>query len=179
MASDRLLDHVIGSGRDAAQDDALIDAHLTLYKQYWGRLQPLPGSVELLRWCAERGLRVVLASSASDEEMRALRSALDADEFISAATSSADAERGKPAPDIVQAALVQGEIDPRTAVFVGDAVWDGQAATKAGLGFIAVTCGGTSAAELLNSGAIEIWRDPADLLANVKGSALSTIHRGR
>lgn len=174
MGSDKLLDHLLGKDRDV-DDEELTAAHLALYKQYWGRLQPLPGARDLVRFCSGRGLRVVLASSASEEELGALRSALDADDSIDTATSSADASSSKPAPDILEAALDQSGVDAKTAVFLGDAVWDGQAAQKAGVRFIGLTCGGTSEAELRENGAIEVWRDPSDLLAHVEDSVLSTL----
>ncbi|MDT4892910.1 MAG: hypothetical protein QOE97_1945 [Pseudonocardiales bacterium] len=175
MGSDKLLDHLLGDGRDRDGDDLLRTAHLTLYKQHWGRLDPLPGAADLARECKRRGLRVVLASSASEEELATLRSALDADDAIDTATSSADADESKPAPDLVEAALDRSGVDPERSLFVGDAVWDGQAAAKAGLRFVGLTCGGTSAAELLENHALETWRDPADLLAHFADSALGRL----
>jgi HAD superfamily hydrolase (TIGR01509 family) len=164
MGSDELLDHLLGPDRDKDDDETLTAAHLALYKQFWGRLRPLPGAVELMRHCSKRGVRVVLASSASEEELAALRSALDADDAIHTATSSTDADAGKPSPDILEAALDQSGLAPQRVHFVGDSVWDGEAAKRAGVPFIGVTCGGTSEAELREVGAIEVWRDPADLL---------------
>jgi len=175
MGSDELLDHLLGEDRDRSADAELDTAHLTLYKQFWGRLLPLPGAADVLRSCSGRGLDTVLASSASDEELSALRSALDADDAITAATSSSDAGSGKPAPDILQAALDQSGLAPERVAFVGDAVWDGQAAARAGVVFVGVTCGGTSEAELRENGAVEVWRDPADLLAHLDHSVLGRL----
>jgi HAD superfamily hydrolase (TIGR01509 family) len=172
MSSDKLLDHCAGDVEDRA---AVTAAHLTLYKQWWGRLCPLPGAADLLRACAKRGLQVVLASSASDEELAALKSAVDADDAITAATSSSDAESGKPEPDILQAALDRSGLAADRVVFVGDAVWDGHAARRAGVTFVGVTCGGTPGAELQEAGAVEVWRDPAELLRNFDGSALARL----
>jgi phosphoglycolate phosphatase-like HAD superfamily hydrolase len=120
-------------------------------------------------------LAPVLASSANAEELATLRRALDADDVIYAATSSSDADSGKPAPDILQAALDQSGLDPAHAAFVGDAVWDGIAAARAGVPFVAVSCGGTSAAELREAGAVEVWRDPAELLHSFSDSALGAL----
>lgn len=175
MGSDELLDHLLGKDRDRSADEQLDTAHLTLYKQFWGRLLPLPGAGDLLRRCSGLGLDTVLASSASAEELSALRSALDADDAITAATSSSDADSGKPAPDILQAALDQSGLAPERVAFVGDAVWDGQAAARAGVVFVGVTCGGTSEAELRENGAVEVWRDPADLLAHLDDSVLARL----
>jgi HAD superfamily hydrolase (TIGR01549 family) len=172
MGSAELLDHLLGEDRDAAEDDALKAAHLVLYRQYWGRLSPLPGARDLLRACADLGLRIVLASSASKEELQVLRSALDADELIAAATSSSDAESGKPRPDILQAALEESGMSADDVVFVGDSVWDGIAAGRASVPFIALTCGGTPATQLREAGAVEVWRDPATLCESLQQSIL-------
>jgi HAD superfamily hydrolase (TIGR01509 family) len=172
MGSDRLLDHVLGDERDREHDPRIVGAHKTLYKQWWGRLLTMPGAADLLRGCAERGLAVVLASSASTEELDALREALDADDAVAEATGSQDADASKPAPDILGAALERSGLEPDAALFVGDSVWDGEAAQQAGLHFVGVTCGGTPREDLEKAGAVEVWRDPEELLANLKDSAL-------
>jgi HAD superfamily hydrolase (TIGR01509 family) len=175
MSGDRLLDTLLGEDRDRDADEELENAHLTLYRQHWGRLTRLPGAKELLHACAGHGLDVVLASSASEEELDALRSTLDADDAITVATSSADADSGKPAPDILQSALDQSGLDADRVVFVGDAVWDGEAAKRAGVTFVGVTCGGTPAEKLREAGAVEVWRDPAELLEHLADSAIGRL----
>jgi HAD superfamily hydrolase (TIGR01549 family) len=177
MGSAELLDHLLGEERDAAEDDALKAAHLVLYRQYWGRLSPLPGARDVLRACADLGLRIVLASSASKEELQVLRSALDADELIAAATSSSDAESGKPRPDILEAALEESGMSADDVVFVGDSVWDGIAAGRASVPFIGLTCGGTPATQLREAGAVEVWRDPATLCESLQQSILGNRRR--
>jgi HAD superfamily hydrolase (TIGR01509 family) len=167
MGSDKLLEHLLGADRDEDQDQKLSDAHDILYGTWWERLRPLPGAADLLRACAGRGLTVVLASSAKEPELRQLRRVLDADDVIAAATSSSDAEQSKPAPDILEAALDQSDVDPRNCVFVGDSVWDVEAAAKLDIPCIGLTCGGTSAAELTDAGAVATYRDPAALLADL------------
>ncbi|MEP7177479.1 MAG: HAD family hydrolase [Pseudonocardiales bacterium] len=175
MGSDEILDHLVGEKRDRSEDESLNTAHLSLYKQFWGRLRPLPGARDLLRECAKRGLQVVLASSANQEELDALRSVLDAEDAITAATSSSDADAGKPSPDILQAAMDEAGLSAQQVVVVGDAVWDGGAAQRAGVTFVGLTCGGTSETELRTAGAVEVWRDPAQLLARLPVSALGAL----
>ncbi|MEV4707423.1 HAD family hydrolase [Actinoplanes sp. NPDC049316] len=172
MGSDRLLDHLLGSDRDKDDDETMSSAHDVLYGAWWERLRPLPGAADLLRACAAEGLAVVLASSAKAPELKQLRRVIDADDVITAATSSADAEESKPAPDILEAALEQSGVGAERAVFVGDSVWDVKAAGKLGIPCIGLTCGGTSAAELLDAGAVETYENPADLLAALDGSAV-------
>jgi HAD superfamily hydrolase (TIGR01509 family) len=175
MGSDRILDHLLGPDRDTAADEDLAAAHAALYATHRERLRPLPGAVDLLRACAGRGLDVVLASSASERELGVLRRALDADDVITAATSSADAQQSKPAPDILAAALEQSQLDARRAVFVGDAVWDVLAAARLEIPCIGVSCGGTGAAELREAGAVAVYDDPAALLADLENSAIAKL----
>ncbi len=173
MGSDKLLDHLLPGDRDRAVDDEMRSAHTALYAPYWPRLRAFDGAADLLRACANRGLRVILASSATDREMRALRDALDADDVVTAATSSADAEESKPAPDILQIALERGGVAPNVAVFVGDTVWDLEACNKAGLACIAFLTGGTGREELREAGAVEIYEGPAELLESLQDSIIA------
>jgi HAD superfamily hydrolase (TIGR01509 family) len=171
MGSDNLLKHLLGDNTD----ESIGAGHDVLFAEWWERLRPLPGAADLLRACAKRGLAVVLASSARARELAVLRRVLGADDVIAAATSSADAKQSKPAPDILQAALDQSDVDPRRCVFVGDSVWDVEAAAKLDIPCIGLTCGGTSAAELKQRGAFAVYRDPAALLTEIEASPIAEI----
>ncbi|MER7460830.1 HAD family hydrolase [Micromonospora sp. NPDC126480] len=173
MGSDKLLDHLLGPERDRSADGTLRDAHDTLYGEYWERLQPFHRAADLLRACADRGLRVVLATSAAEHEVAALRRALAADDVIDTVTSAADARESKPAPDILVAALEQSGLDAARTVFVGDSVWDVVAAGKLGIPCVGLTCGGTSRGELAGAGAVAIYDDPAALLGALADSPLA------
>ena len=175
MGSGEILTHVLGEDRDRSNDEGITAAHLTLYRRHWGELRALPGAADLLRHCAERGLQVVLASSASAAELSALRDALDGDDVIADATTADDAEHTKPAPDVLNAALERTGLSVDQAVFVGDAVWDGHAASKAGIRFLAMTCGGTPEQELRASGAVDVYRDPDELLEGFDESDLGRL----
>jgi HAD superfamily hydrolase (TIGR01509 family) len=169
MGSDKLVSHLLGDD----SDEPIADAHDEFYKPWWQELRPLPGAADLLRACAARGPAVVLASSAKDEELAELRKIIDADDVIAAATSSSDAEQSKPAPDILQAALDQSGVGADRSVFVGDSVWDVDAAGRLGIPCIGLTCGGTSAAELTGRGAVATYEDPADLLKHLADSPIA------
>jgi HAD superfamily hydrolase (TIGR01509 family) len=178
MGSDHILDHLLGADHDHDEDEDLATAHDVLYGGWWERLRPLPGAADLLRAVAGQGPTVVLASSAKGPELQILRRVVDADDVIAAATSSSDAEQSKPAPDILQAALDRSGVDPRRAVFVGDSVWDVEAAGRLDIPCIGLSCGGTSAAELSRAGAVETYEDPADLLAHLDESAIAKLTTG-
>ncbi|MFE6746308.1 HAD family hydrolase [Kitasatospora purpeofusca] len=182
MGTDQLLDHLLGDGgsgsdgdgdRDRSEDDALAAAHDALYARYWPVVRPLPGAADLLRACAGRGWRVVLASSAGERELAVLRAVLAADDVITAVTTADDVAATKPAPDLVRAALDLADSAPGHAVFVGDTLWDVTAAGRAGVPCVAVETGGHSAQDLLGAGAAEVHADAAELLAGLDGSLLA------
>lgn len=172
MGSDQLLDVLLPAERDTSSDAAISAAHGALYSVYWSRLRPLPGAADLLRACHQHGLRVVLASSADPAELDVLMAALDADGAVDEATSAGDVDQSKPAPDLVQVALDKVGLRPAEAMFVGDAVWDAQACQRAGVPCVGVLSGGFSQAELLDAGAVRVYRDAAEILAAFPASLL-------
>ncbi len=179
MGSDQLLDALLPADRDRNADRSLSSAEAALYSVYWSRLRPLPGAAALLRACRKHGLRVVLASSANPRELAVLRAALDADDAIDEATSAGDADRSKPAPDLVGVALERAGVEPGHAVFVGDSVWDAQASQRAGVACVGVLTGGTSESVLLDAGAIRVYASPEDLLHSFPGSLVGDLSGGR
>ncbi|ROQ40708.1 HAD superfamily hydrolase (TIGR01509 family)/HAD superfamily hydrolase (TIGR01549 family) [Frondihabitans sp. PhB188] len=166
-----LLEQLIPGESDEVRSRAS-ELHAEHYQGLAPRLQLLPGARDLLRALSDRGCRVVLATSAPQQELEILLELLDADEFVYAVTSSEDVETAKPAPDIVSVALERSGADTDRAIMVGDAVWDCKAAAAAGLAAIAVRSGGTGRAELVEAGAVAVYDDTAALLADIDESPL-------
>jgi HAD superfamily hydrolase (TIGR01509 family) len=157
--------------------DDLADRHRAqakkLHTEYFvdsaALIRRLPGTRELLEAIAARGWRSVLATSAGEKELEVLRNALDSDDLIDAVTSSADAERAKPHPDIVATALERVDAAPAEAIFLGDAVWDIHAARRAGVPAAAVLSGGTSREALEQAGAAAVYDGPLDVHKHIEG----------
>ncbi|MFH8570082.1 HAD family hydrolase [Streptomyces sp. NPDC017993] len=173
MDSAHLLERLLGRDRRTEQDAAISAAHATLYGTWRERLPALDGARELLRTVAGRGWRVVLATSARGSELTALREAIDADDAILGATTSDDVDQGKPAPDVVESALRQAEVPPERAVFIGDTVWDIQAASRVGVPCIALLSGGISRGELIDAGAAAVYENAAALRSALDSSPLA------
>ncbi|MEU9026726.1 HAD family hydrolase [Streptomyces sp. NPDC048383] len=170
LPGEDLLARLLGEGRDPSRDEALSAAHATLYATYFDRLPAFDSAAELLRELDRRGRRVVLVTSAKDNELDALRRALAADDAISATASSDDVSEGKPAPEPVRHALSLVGAPAQGSVFVGDTVWDMKAGTRAGVTCVGLLCGGIPRADLEDAGAHAVYRDPADLLAHLDTS---------
>ena len=145
-----------------------------LKERYLPEVVGFPMVRELLEQLRADGKRVVLASSAKADELETYKKLAGIEGLTDAETSSEDAERSKPQPDIFLAALERlGNPRPEDVVVVGDTPYDAEAAGKAGLRTIGVLCGGFSEESLRAAGCIAIYRDPADLLARYDRSPLA------
>lgn len=142
-------------------------------KKYLPRVEPFPCVREVFERIREDGLRIALASSSKEEEVEHHKKNLRVEDLVDTATSSDDAGRSKPNPDIFQAALKKlGGIPPEEAIVVGDSPWDVLAATKSGMRAIGVLTGGFSREELLEAGAVEVYKSIEDLYRNYEQSVI-------
>ena len=175
MDSDLLLDRILGEDAPSTLIHAVKQAHAGRYEALAGRLRTFTGARELLHAIHSGGQSVVLATSAPPSELDALLDVLDAGADLDHVTSGDDVEQAKPAADLVTVALRRAEVEAAEAVLVGDTVWDGEAADRAGVGFVGVLSGGVGRDELVRAGALAVYDDVADLLARL---ATSPLRRG-
>jgi HAD superfamily hydrolase (TIGR01509 family) len=143
-------------------------------REYLPRVRAFPGVRELLERVRSEGLRVALASSAKEDELKVYKEIADIADLVEEETSKDDVDRSKPHPDIFAAALKQlGDVRADEAVVVGDTPWDAKAAGKIDLRTVGVLCGGFPEQELRDAGCFRVYRDPADLLARYDESPLA------
>jgi HAD superfamily hydrolase (TIGR01549 family) len=147
----------------------------SLYKrEYLPRVRAFPDVRELFLRVRGDGKRVALASSAKKDELGEYKRIARIEDLVEEETSADDADRSKPHPDIFEAALERlGDVARERVVVVGDTPYDAVAAGRAGLRTVGVLCGGFPEAELRESGCVQIYRDPADLLARYDSSPLA------
>jgi HAD superfamily hydrolase (TIGR01509 family) len=167
-SGDELLSALLGDKLAEQHGSHVKKLHTKYFLDSASALRRLPGTRELLEAVAERGWQSVLATSAGDEELAALRSALNFEDLITAVTSASDAERAKPHPDIVATALERVQARPADAIFLGDAVWDMHAARRAGVPAAAVLSGGTPREALLEAGAAQVYDGPLDVHEHIE-----------
>lgn len=170
QGSERLVESALGHG-----DDEVVEGHSRHYKELIDEVPAFVGAADIIRRVKRAGLDVVLASSASSDELDTLRRAIDADDAIDHATSKDDAESSKPSPDILQAAMAAGGYRPDDVILLGDTVWDVEAGQRAGIRCVAVRTGGIGADELRQAGAVEIYDDLTDLLERFDASPLARL----
>lgn len=135
--------------------------------EYLRRVKGFPACPDLFAALRARGLRIALASSAKSDELKAYKRVAGIDGMTDVETSSDDAERSKPHPDIFSAALEKLGLPGERALVIGDTPYDAEAARRAGIASVGVLCGGFAGADIRAAGAHRIYRDPADLLAHL------------
>lgn len=164
MGGDHLLPEAIGVADDSPLGKRISGQRRQLFKRReLPQIAAFPGVRELLERMRAAGLRLVVASSAGGDELEPLLERSGVRDLIEASTSSGDAEQSKPDPDIVGAALGRIGLPPEQVLMLGDTPYDIEAARRAGVGCVALRCGGWPDADL--HGALALYDDPRDLLA--------------
>jgi HAD superfamily hydrolase (TIGR01509 family) len=159
---------------DGELQERLGEAHGKVFKgRLMEQVKPFPGAHDLLARVHAAGQAVVLASSASAAEVDHYLDLLGVRDLVHATTSSDDVERTKPAPDIFAAALEKvAPLAPEEVLVVGDTPYDVEAAARCGIGTVALRSGKFPDGVLRAAGALALYDDAADLLANYDRSPL-------
>jgi HAD superfamily hydrolase (TIGR01549 family) len=164
MGGDRLVAAVAGEEVEEHHGDAVRARWEKEFDALLVSTRLVPGARELLDGLSDCGLDVVLASSSIPRHAEHALGLLDADRRATACTTSEDAEETKPDAELLDRALAKVGAEPRTAMMLGDSVWDIEAALRRSIPTIALRCGGFGRDELLEAGAVAVYDDPADLL---------------
>lgn len=174
IASNELVEFVLGE-----VDEKVVDGHSEHYQAFHDEVRPLPGAADLIRQCRRSGLTVVLATSGSKDDLEWMLPAIGVEEDeLDGVLTSSDVEESKPAADPFAKALSEHGLDPERSVAIGDTIWDVEAARRAGVTCIAVTCGGIDRRTLLDAGAAEVHDDPRAIVGTWEQSLLSTLPTG-
>lgn len=142
-------------------------------EKYLERVQPFPKVRELFERLRRDGKRIALASSGNGDEVEHYVALAEIGAMIDARTTKTEVRHSKPEPDVFLETLNLLHLPAQEAIVVGDTPFDVQAAKKGELQTIGLLCGGFAEDELRGSGAVAIFRDPADLLAGLSRSPLA------
>jgi HAD superfamily hydrolase (TIGR01549 family) len=162
MGADKLVPALIGDAAAEEIGEAVSAEHDTRFRRAIADVEPLPGARELLSALKRRDLTVVLGSSAGEEEVDHYLALLEAKDLVDHVTTSADVDRTKPDPDLLQVAIDRAGV-PAVAM-IGDTVWDCRAAAALDVRMLGLLCGGISEGELRSAGAYSVHRDPSALV---------------
>jgi len=142
--------------------------------KYLSQVKAFPQVRELVQRVKDDGKQVALASSAKEDEVQIYKRIANIEDLIQKQTSSDDAEKSKPHPDIFEAVLQRmHDVRAEEAVAVGDSPYDAIAAKKLNMPSIGVLSGGFPKEELRVAGYSEIYRDCARLLKHYEQSMIA------
>ncbi|MHB0950103.1 MAG: HAD family hydrolase [Gemmatimonadaceae bacterium] len=173
MGGDKVLPILTGLDAESPEGTALAARKKALFRsKYLPTLKPAPGAHDLLERMLNEGLTLVIATSASGDEVDGILRQAELDGLVHSATSSSDANRSKPDPDIIHAALRSSGLRPTQVVMLGDTPYDIESAARAGVPTVALRCGGWWSEDDL-AAAVAVYDDPADLLRQYDQSPLA------
>jgi HAD superfamily hydrolase (TIGR01549 family) len=151
MGGDQLVAYLTDDDVERQHGDSLRTAWEDEFEPMLAEITPLPDAHHLLVALSQAGFVIALASSGPARYVEKFLGLVDGEDLVDAWTSSDDADRSKPAPDLIDAAL--HKVRGKRPVLVGDSTWDCVAARRAGIPSLAVRTGGFSADELYDAGA--------------------------
>lgn len=140
MGGDHLLPALTSIEKDSPMGKLISDDRQKLFlDKYLPRVKPFPIAREFILFLKiELRLKAILATSANEEELKALLKQGGLEGLFDDQTSGSDVKRSKPDPDIVLAALKKADAQPSEAIMIGDTEFDLQAAQKAGIRMVAL-----------------------------------------
>jgi HAD superfamily hydrolase (TIGR01509 family) len=169
---DKVLPELTGLSDESPLGQALSSRRSQIFrKRYLPHLKGFPGARELVQRLRADGHVLGIATSAKEAELHSLLRAANVEDLFDHRTSSDDADRSKPDPDIIHAALDRMHARASDAIMIGDTPYDVTAAARAGVRTIAFRSGGWGDADL--AGAIAIYDGPEHLLREYEHSALA------
>jgi phosphoglycolate phosphatase-like HAD superfamily hydrolase len=163
MGGDRVMPMVAGIDEDSPEGQRLKSRRGEIFRRdHLPGLRPFPRVRALLQRLRDDGFELVVASSASRQDLDALLEQAGVADLLGSATSSSDADESKPEPDILLAAIARARRN--RLLMVGDTPYDVEAARRARVPIVAVRSGGWSDEGL--QGALAVYQDAADLYAH-------------
>lgn len=173
---DQLLPEFLSKEEIEEKGKEITEFRSSLFKKkFLSQVKPFPGVRELFQKVLANGQKLALASSAKGDELKIFEQIAHIDDLVQVETSSADAEKSKPHPDIFEAAMdrLGKDIRPEDALVIGDTPHDAVAAKRAGLRTVGVLCGGFTEEQLREAGCIAVYEGPEDLLRRYDDSPLA------
>ncbi len=168
MGGDQFLpDYFSKKELDEKQDEIEEYRSELFKKEFLPDVKSFPKAKEFIERILDDGKKVVLASSAKEDEVKNYKKLLKIEDLIEKETSTDDAEESKPEPDIFLAARKKiKNVKKENILIIGDTPYDVEAANKADLKIIGVLTGGWSEKKLVEKGCVKVYRDIAEIYEN-------------
>lgn len=123
---------------DEEMDKIAIEKEEYYHKLIEGKLQPLPGAVELIKALSAHGFSMAIASSAPKTTIELLLKDLDVWQYFAVDVAGREVAEGKPSPQIYLLAAEKLGADPQDCIVIEDALAGITGAKKANMKCLAV-----------------------------------------
>jgi HAD superfamily hydrolase (TIGR01509 family) len=173
MGGDKVLPQTLGIAKETDEGKRISRRRKEIFDQrYLPHLKAFPKTLQLLERLHERGLKLIIATSADPDDLQQLLQVIGphAAALFAEEISAKEANHSKPDPDVISAALERSGYSSRELIMIGDTAYDIEAAAKVKIKTIAFRCGGWNDTDL--AGAVMIYDGSADLLAHYDESLL-------
>lgn len=137
-------------------------AHAERFRELIRQIDPLPGSLQLLKQLKRRSIPFAIATSGDGKQTNCLLRRIVGLPVCPVITAD-DVASAKPAPDLFELAASKLEKEPHDCFVVGDSVWDVLAGRRMRAAVVALRTGGFGEHELQESGAYRVYADPLEL----------------
>ncbi len=123
-----------------ADVDSILKERQRVYEATWrSETRLVPEAILFIKMAKKKGLRVALVTSSNRARVSALLDYFGIGELFDCIVTADDVERGKPDPEPILKALECLGVELDEALFVGDSVYDEEAARRAGVRFFKVS----------------------------------------
>jgi HAD superfamily hydrolase (TIGR01549 family) len=175
---DKLLPELTGLDHESDLATRMFERRKEIFNtSYLASLRAFDGAHALLARFKRDELRLVIATSAEKEELNELLDQAGLEELVDRKTSSSDAERSKPDPDIIEAALERGGLQADEVLMLGDTPYDVEAALRCRVQCVALRSGGWPDRALRD--ALAIYDDVGHVLRDYDSSPFRSLRTAR
>lgn len=146
----------------------ITDKCFAIFKQHYSvhsldKTAPYAGVLDLLRTLKAKGYKMAIVSNKFQQGVTTLNQTLF-ESIVEVAIGEREGMKAKPAPDLVNLALSECNIQKENAIYVGDSEVDIATAQNSGLDMVAVTWGFRDKEYLVSCGAKVFIDKPCELV---------------
>lgn len=164
----RVVAEAAGQTLDSDRDEEIDRRAGEIYGHLNTDPKTLSGAPELLQTLDDLQRRWAIATSSRREQVDASVKALGLARRPIIIDGS-KVQHAKPAPDLLLVAARELGVEPARSWYIGDAIWDMQAAAAAGMPAIGVVSGSATGSDLAQSGALFTVKDLTELIPFARG----------
>ncbi|HID06362.1 MAG TPA: HAD family phosphatase [Armatimonadetes bacterium] len=140
MINEKIIPQLIPRPLSREEIQELSERKEALFRQVArGKLEPLPGAVELVRGLQHAGYRLAIGSSTPRKNIDVVLESIGLADAFPVRIAAEDVKHGKPDPEVFFKAAQAIGVPPRRCVVIEDAVAGVDAAKRAGMKAIAIT----------------------------------------